>query len=430
MQNYPFRFSSPFIQTAWMMLAAFGAYFCTYALRKPFTTGMYTDQYMGAFAFKSVLILAQVLGYMLSKVIGIRVISATKKQSRVFLLASFFGFSLFSLLLFGLYPGPLQPVFLFLNGLPLGMMYGLIFHYLEGRKITEIVGIALSINLVITSGLLKTSYLLLQKSWNLSETWLPFVLGVLATPLFVLFLWMLTRIPEPTEEDKKERTERVPMTQSTRKEMMKQMGIGIFLVATLYTFLTILRDFRDNFSLEIWKEQSNQSLDPTLFARYETWIAVVVLFSIGFLSTVRDNMRAFHLNTFLLLGSCTLLMASTWLFLQEKLSFPHWYILAGIALFLPYLLIQVTFFERLLALFQCKGNVGFMVYISDSLGYLGSILLMFGRELYADSSLSFTQILTHAFLYLSILGWLLTLLQFFFFQKKMTNSKKIITSVS
>lgn len=422
---------SRYVPIIWMMIAAFGAYFCTYALRKPFTTGIYANQYIGAFSFKSVLILAQVLGYMLSKVIGIRVISATKKQNRVFLLASFFGFSLFSLLLFGLYPGPLQPVFLFLNGLPLGMMYGLIFHYLEGRKITEIVGIALSINLVITSGLLKTSYLLLQKSWNLSETWLPFVIGVLATPLFTLFLWMLARIPEPTEEDKKERTERVPMTKSTRKEMMKQMGTGIFLVATIYTFLTILRDFRDNFSLEIWKEQSSQSLvDPTLFARYETWIAVVVLLCIGLLSGVRDNIRAFHLNTFLMLGSCTLLMASTWLFLQEKLPFSLWYILAGIALFLPYLLIQVTFFERLLALFQCKGNVGFMVYISDSLGYLGSVLLMFGRELYADTSLSFTQILTHAFLYLSILGWLLTLLQFLYFQRKITGSKGIITSVS
>jgi hypothetical protein len=418
-----------FLQTAWMMVAAFGTYFCTYALRKPFTTGMYANQYLGPFSFKSVLILAQVIGYMFSKVIGIRVISSIEKQNRILLLALFFGISLFSLLLFGLYPGPLQVVFLFLNGLPLGMMYGLIFHYLEGRKTTEIVGIALSINLVLTSGVLKTTYLILQKSWNISETWLPFVIGGLATPFFILFLWMLTRIEEPNEADRRERVKRIPMTKATRKALITQLGTGIFLVSFIYTFLTVLRDFRDNFSIEIWKEQSFQPIDSTLFARYETWIALIVFVSISLLAYVRNNLRAFQLNSLLLFGNFVLLYLSTWLFIESKLPFTTWYILSGISLFLPYLLIQVTFFERLLALFHCKGNVGFMVYISDSLGYLGSVLLMFGREVGTDKTTSFTQILTSAFLYLSLIGVFLTIAQFFFFQAKIFSSKKSVSPI-
>jgi len=39
------------------------------------------------------------------------------------------------------------------------------------------------------------------------------------------------------------------------------------------------------------------------------------------------------------------------------------------------------FFERLLASFHYKGNVGFLIYVADSMGYLGSVSVLLIKEL-------------------------------------------------
>jgi hypothetical protein len=40
-------------------------------------------------------------------------------------------------------------IFLFLNGLPLGMVWGIIYSYLEGRRFTELLAMGLSLNNLI-----------------------------------------------------------------------------------------------------------------------------------------------------------------------------------------------------------------------------------------------------------------------------------------
>jgi hypothetical protein len=60
---------------AWTMIAAFGCYFCVYGFRKPFTAGQYVDQFWLGIHWKSILISAQIAGYMLSKWCGIFFVS-------------------------------------------------------------------------------------------------------------------------------------------------------------------------------------------------------------------------------------------------------------------------------------------------------------------------------------------------------------------
>ncbi len=62
--------------------AAFCTYFCMYAFRKPFTAGTFEGQSVFGFDFKAVLVIAQLLGYMLSKFIGIKVISEMRSERR------------------------------------------------------------------------------------------------------------------------------------------------------------------------------------------------------------------------------------------------------------------------------------------------------------------------------------------------------------
>src|ERR1700748_3311981 len=63
-------------------LMAFGAYFAMYAFRKPFTVGSFSAAAHVIVDYKIALVIAQVLGYALSKVAGIRVISEMPASRR------------------------------------------------------------------------------------------------------------------------------------------------------------------------------------------------------------------------------------------------------------------------------------------------------------------------------------------------------------
>jgi hypothetical protein len=79
----------------WCTVAAFGTYACMYAFRKPFTAGRYVDPPFGE-GLKTWFVLAQVLGYTLSKFVGIRVISEMPPQRRSLALLALISAALFA----------------------------------------------------------------------------------------------------------------------------------------------------------------------------------------------------------------------------------------------------------------------------------------------------------------------------------------------
>jgi hypothetical protein len=54
--------------------------------------------------------------------------------------------------------------------------------------------------------------------------------------------------------------------------------------------------------------------------------------------------------------------------------------LIGLGLYLGYIPFNSIFFDRLLAAFQYAGTVGFIMYVADSFGYLGSVGVLFFKE--------------------------------------------------
>jgi hypothetical protein len=87
----------------------------------------------------------------LSKFIGIKVISELKAHSRslgILIMVSIAGISW---LLFAIVPPPYNVIFLFTNGLPLGMVWGMVFGYLEGRRFTEVLGAGLSVSFIFSA---------------------------------------------------------------------------------------------------------------------------------------------------------------------------------------------------------------------------------------------------------------------------------------
>jgi len=51
-------------------------------------------------------------------------------------------------------------------------------------------------------------------------------------------------------------------------------------------------------------------------------------------------------------------------------------VLLGTGLYLPYVAVHTTIFERLIAIMRDRGNLGFLMYVADSAGYFGYVILM------------------------------------------------------
>jgi uncharacterized membrane protein len=188
-----------------------------YAFRKPFTAAGFEGLSYAHISYKVWLVTAQVLGYMLSKFYGIRFISAMKAEKRADNIVLLIAVAWLALLLFAVTPAPWNIAFLLLNGFPLGMVWGLVFGYLEGRKTTELMGAVLCINFILSSGLVKSAgkYLLLTQ--HVSEWWMPFYTGALFFIPLLLFTWLLNHIPRPSEEDQRLRSPRTPMNAQQRR---------------------------------------------------------------------------------------------------------------------------------------------------------------------------------------------------------------------
>src|ERR1700761_7616051 len=109
--------------------AGFSAYFAMYAFRKPFTAATFEGVTGWGFVldYKIALVLAQVAGYALSKFIGVKVVSEIQPRHRALAIVALIGVSWLALVVFALIPAPWNVIALFINGLPLGMIWGLVY---------------------------------------------------------------------------------------------------------------------------------------------------------------------------------------------------------------------------------------------------------------------------------------------------------------
>jgi hypothetical protein len=67
-----------------------------------------------------------------------------------------------------------------------------------------------------------------------------------------------------------------------------------------------------------------------------------------------------------------LLVAATLLFKAHTMSALWWMLVAGFAMYLPYIAYHTFLFERWIAHFKQRSNIGFLMYVADAAGYLGS----------------------------------------------------------
>src|SRR5882672_1457424 len=107
------------------IVAAFSTYFCMYAFRKPFAAAKFGGEFfLGTqVALKTAIVISQIIGYALSKYIGIKVCSEVSPGRRAVTLVFLIVWAQVALVLYGFVPNNLKVVAIFLNGLPLGMVW-------------------------------------------------------------------------------------------------------------------------------------------------------------------------------------------------------------------------------------------------------------------------------------------------------------------
>jgi MFS family permease len=397
-------------------LTAFCTYSCMYAFRKPFTAAAFSDIQSGVVQYKVWLVTAQVVGYMLSKFYGIKFIAELKQAGRAKTIILLIAVSWAALLLFAIAPIWAKPICLLINGFPLGMVWGIVFSFIEGRRMTEMMGAVLASSFIFASGFVKTIGKWLMIDHGVTQFWMPFFTGGIFFLPMLLFVGLLNFIPAPDEKDIAMRSVRLPMNGPERKSFLQQFGAGLALVVLAYILITILRDTRDNFMNEIFMELGMGD-KASVFAKTETPVSLIVLASTALLIWVRHNFKAFMLNHVMIIFGLMLAFVSTILFQHQMLSPIVWMTLVGTGLYLSYVPFNCIFFERMIASYKVAGNVGFVMYISDSFGYLGSLLVLFLKE-FSGLHLSWLSFFMQCTLLCSGIGMVLMAIGMFYFKKK------------
>jgi len=365
-------------QTLWAITAAFGTYFCMYGFRVPFKAAGYDESvsFWGlALDEKSLFVISQVLGYMLSKFLGIKVIPELPPERRAGAILMFIGMAELALLSILVLPRNFIPLAFFLNGLPLGMVFGLVLGFLEGRRTTELLAAGLCISFILADGVMKSIGQLLIPL--VGELAMPAVAGACFVPPLLLCVWMLTRIPRPNAADVRQRQPRVTMDRAARLAYLRRYGLALAPIVLIYLLATILRSVRGDFAREIW---AALGVDPNsvaeLYTRSELWVGAAVLTLNGGCALFVDNRRAYRISLGICLLGGGLLFAACMLQPTGGLEPLTFMILIGLGLYLPYVAVHTTVLERFIALTGERGNLGYLMYIVDATGYLGYVVVL------------------------------------------------------
>lgn len=402
-------------------MLAFLAYSCVYAYRKPFTVAEFGGLSFWNISYQTLLIISQVIGYMLSKFYGIKFIAELKRFGRFKTAVILVSIAWACLLFFAIVPAPYGVVFLLINGFVLGFLWGIIFSYLEGRKATDLMGAVMAVSFIFAGGFTRSVAKWLMLQFDVNEWWMPFFTGLVFAAPLVLFLWLLEKVPPPSNEDVSERVVRLPMNGQSRKALLKRFGAGLGVITAAYLFLTVMRDIRDNYMGNIWKELGYGS-DYSVFARTETVTSLIVLAIMGFLVLIRKNIVALSLVHVVIISGLLLAGVSSVLFIMNVMDGAVWMQLVGMGLYMGYIPFNCIFFERMIATFRIAGNVGFLMYFADSFGYLGSVSVMLFRE-FSGLHLNWSQFYSYGVIICVLPAVAGTIYSYIYFNKKYRSSK-------
>jgi hypothetical protein len=146
-------------------------------------------------------------------------------------------------------------------------------------------------------------------------------------------------------------------------------------------------------------------------------VAFIVLLVLGFAFYFRDNLKALYFYQFLLLLGSISLGFSTYLFHSGNLDPFTWMVISGFGLYICYVPFNCLFFDRFIGAFRIKGNAGFLIYLADAFGYLGSVTVLLYKN-FGQSSLSWIEFFTYSAYLVSGIGVVVTISSILYLKNK------------
>lgn len=372
--------ASPAVFTAYAMFASFGAYFSMYGYRKAFAAATFVGEPVLGLDAKSVYVIAQVLGYAASKFLGIKVVSELGHRGRARAILLSIASAEIALVLFGVLPrGVPCALAMAVNGMSLGMIWGMVFGFLEGRRTSDLLGAGLCASFIVASGAAKSVGKSLLDA-GVPESWMPAATGLCATPTMLLCVFLLAQLPPPSKEDIALRTERVPMDAAARRAFFFANASGLVPLVGAYVILTALRDFRDSFAREIWDALDVKS-GPAIMTTTEIPVAIGAILGVACIALIASNRKALLATHALVIFGSALSGVATLMFQAHALGAIPWMIAVGLGLYIAYVPYNCVLFDRLVAATGSKANAGFLIYIADASGYAGSVVTLLYKNL-------------------------------------------------
>ncbi len=405
--------------TLYIAALTFCMYSSVYAFRKPFTVATFNESEMLGISYQTLLIISQVIGYMLSKFAGIKFISSLNRTGRWKTTVMIMAGAWISLLLFAILPDWAGVLCFLVNGFLLGFMWGIVFSYAEGRNSTDFIGSVMAISFIFAGGFTRSVGKWLITEYEVSSKWMPFMTGLLFAIPLIIFIYLLERVPAPDQSDVENRVERKSMDAGDRRKIVREFSLGIIVLCIVYTFLTIIRDLRDNFMGNIWTELGYAN-DYSVFAKSETRISACLLLIMALLVLIRKNIKAFRIIHVLIMAGFLLAGVSSALFYSGYLQGSWWMQAVGLGLYMAYIPFNAIFFDRMIATFRIAGNVGFLIYITDAFGYLGSVIIMLIKEA-MTFQIRWADFYSRSVILFALIGLVGTVYSLFYFNKKYRN---------
>lgn len=357
----------PYVLMIYGFVTGLTCYFSMYAYRKPFTVIKY-NQKLWRIDYKILLLITQSIGYTLSKFYGVYFVSKLTRVNRGLQIFLFISFSLFSWFLFALIPIPYNFPLVFFSAFPLGVIWGLVFSFMEGRAFTEMIVTGMSVSQIISSGFIKTVGSLILKT-NIPDKWMPFIVGLIFYFPLGLCCVLLELLPPPSQSDKDQCSERKPMNVNDQKKFIRTFLPGFICLVVSYVIMLVYRDLRDNFAMEIWKELGYNDT-PSIYTTSEVIVAFAVVVPVSLTLFIKSKYVTFFSSFGFIILSCVFLISFTILYNFNFISGTIWMVSCGVGLYSVYVPYNTVVFETFLSTFEYPANAGFLTYTSDSFGYL------------------------------------------------------------
>ena len=216
---------------------------------------------------------------------------------------------------------------------------------------TDLLASLFGLSIAVSSGTAKSIGLFVVDILNVSEFWMPALIGAVALPLLAALGYLLDRLPRPTAEDKALRVERVTLDKQQRWNLFRSFAPVLTMLFFANLFLTVLQDVKEDFLVKIF-DVAGSGYSSWIFAQLDSIVTLIILIIFGLMVFVRNNMRVLLiLLSLVILGMLTMSFISL-RYEALQLSPVVWLFIQSLCLYLAYLCFQTIFFDRFIACFR------------------------------------------------------------------------------